>query len=382
MKDNRRDFIKKSASIAAGISVAGLGSCSETGKKKYEDKKNIEIKWPVPEGSEIPKMCMNSSIDTSEKQMQMYRQIGVDHVFMNGPSIPWKVEDLRAIMDRFKAEGLTVLNMMITGFPNTIYGREGRDAEIAKIKESIIAAGNAGLPVVEYNFYVDRLVEGYFEKPGRGGSGITAFNYAPVADLPEKPEIGKYTSEQLWDNITYFLKSVIPVAEKAGVRMSLHPNDPPVPISHGSPQIMTTFNDWKRLIGIIDSPSNGMTYDCGVCMEIGENPVDVLRYMGTRDRINHLHFRNVILHEPYVNYEEVFFDLGQVNMFAVMKEIISLRYKFGLNPEHPRALVYDKEHNGPGGIPNGAYYPGGGGYAGETYNVAYARAMMQAVYSL
>jgi mannonate dehydratase len=382
MKDNRRDFIKKSSAIAAGITVAGLSSCTEPGKKES----NIEIKkpieWPITDGPDKPKICLSSSINADEKLLRQHKQIGVDYVFMSGPSIPWKAEELRAIMDRFKMQGITIINMMIYGFPNTIYGREGRDEEIKKVKESLIAAGAAGIPIVEYNFYVDRLEEGYYEKKGRGGSGITGFDYAPVKDLPAKPSIGIHTADKLWENLTYFLKEVIPVAEKAGVRMTLHPNDPPVPISHGSPQIMTTFNDWKRLIGIIDSPSNGMTYDCGVTSEIGEDPIEVIRYLGSRDRINHLHYRNVTVQEPSIKYEEVFFDEGKVNMFAVMQEIIKLKYNRGLNPEHPRALDYDKEHTGPGGIPNGAYYPGGGGYAAEAYNVAYARAMMQAAQSI
>ena len=76
----------------------------------------------------------------------------------------------------------------------------------------------------------------------------------------------------LWENLAYFLKAVIPVAEKAGVRLALHPNDPPVQVSHGNAQIIATFNDWKRLIELVDSPSNGMTYDCGVCREMGEDP--------------------------------------------------------------------------------------------------------------
>jgi mannonate dehydratase len=141
---------------------------------------------------------------------------------------------------------------------------------------------------------------------------------------------------------------------------------------------MAKFSDWKRLIEIVDSPSNGMTYDCGVSREIGEDPLEVLHYLGSRDRINHMHYRNVTVEKPYVKYEEVFFDEGQVNLFAVMKEVYSLGYKYGIYPEHPRALDYDKEHAG--GIEN--QYPGGGGYAAQTYNVAYTKAMMQAVGSL
>ena len=74
----------------------------------------------------------------------------------------------------------------------------------------------------------------------------------------------------MWTNITYFLKAVVPEAEKAGVRLALHPNDPPAPVSRGSQQIMGTIDGWKKLIAIVNSPSNGITFDCGVTREMGE----------------------------------------------------------------------------------------------------------------
>ena len=382
MNDNRRNFIKKSASLAGAASLAGLSGFATTGEtgsinpSESISKKNIE--WPVADNPNTPRICVGVSSNADEKTMRRVKQLGVDYVLMGGPAIPWTEESLRTIMDRFKKNGLTVINMMIGGHPNTIYGREGRDTEIKKIQDSLKAAGAVGLPVVEYNFYADRLMEGYYEKKTRGDASHTAFDYAPVKDLPAKPEIGKHTAEALWSNLTYFLNAVIPVAEKAGVRMALHPNDPPIPISHGSAQIMATLKDWKRLISIVDSPSNGITFDCGVTREMGENPIEVCKYFGQRDRINHVHYRNVIVEQPYVKYAEVFLEEGQVNMFEVMKELIGLKYNHGLYPEHPRALDYDREH--PGGIAN--MYPGGGGYTGETYNVGFTKAMMLAILSM
>jgi mannonate dehydratase len=381
MNNNRRNFIKRSASLAAAASVAGLSGFAATGKTEEETPKNVSqknIEWPVADNPNTPRICVGVSGNADEKIMRRVKQLGVDYVLMGGPSIPWTEESLRTIMDRFKKNGLTVINMMIGGHPNTIYGREGRDIEIKNIQDSLKAAGAVGLPVVEYNFYADRLMEGYYEKKTRGGASHTAFDYAPVKDLPAKPQIGKHSADELWNNLTYFLKAVIPVAEKAGVRMALHPNDPPIPISHGSAQIMATLKDWKRLISIVDSPSNGITFDCGVTREMGENPIEVCKYFGQRDRINHVHYRNVIVEQPYVKYAEVFLEEGQVNMFEVMKELIALKYNHGLYPEHPRALDYDREH--PGGISN--QYPGGGGYTGETYNVGFTKAMMLAVLSM
>ena len=88
-------------------------------------------------------------------------------------------------------------------------------------------------------------------------------------DLPPLPEEGAHTLDEMWTNITYFLKAVVPEAEKAGVRLALHPNDPPAPVSRGSQQIMGTVEGWKKLIEIVNSPSNGITFDCGVTRRWG-----------------------------------------------------------------------------------------------------------------
>jgi mannonate dehydratase len=119
---------------------------------------------------------------------------------------------------------------------------------------------------------------------------------------------------------------VVPEAEKANVRLALHPNDPPVPLSRGSEQLMATFEHWKEYLSPVESPFNGMT-----------------------------------------------FDGGQVDMFRVMRELVRQKYPRAIYPEHPRALDVDREG---GSVRN--QYPGGGGFAGEIYNVGYARAMLQA----
>lgn len=390
----RRDFIKKSASLTAALSVSGLSSWAGSGIKDsdlgtLQRNPFKKVQWPILEGPDTPKIILTCGRDATNENMRLLKQIGADYLLMGGPPLPWTESGLRNIMERFKPEGLTVLNMMLPGISNIIYNRAGRDEEIKQVQDSLRAAGAAGLPIVEYNFYAHRLTEGYYPVDGRGGAGYLAYDYnrtgtsweypgaraadetntAPK-DLPPLAGIGAYTYDQLWANISYFLKAVIPVAEKAGVRMALHPNDPPVPVSRGSQQIMGTFNDWKKLINIVDSPSNGMTYDCGVSNELGEDPLEVLDYLISRDRINHVHYRNCIVETPRTKYIEVFQDNGTVDMFAVMEQLVQRKYKFGLYPEHPRSLDYDKEH------------PGGGSYAGWVYTTAYARAMMQAVLTL
>ncbi|MGA2986082.1 MAG: mannonate dehydratase [Terriglobia bacterium] len=330
------------------------------------------------EGPETPKICLEingqlAAGHMDETGMRRVKQLGVNHVAMGGPEIPWEEGQIRALVDHLKSGGLTLGNMMISGFPNTLYGRPGRDAEIQKVQQSVRAAGAAGVPVVEYNFYAHRLVEGYYAEPGRAGAGMTAFDYNRVKDLPPLPDEGAHNLEEMWKNITYFLKAIVPVAEQSGVRLALHPNDPPAPLSRGSEQIMGNLEGWKHLIEIVPSKSNGITFDCGVTRELGEDPVEVCRYFGSRDRINHVHFRNVRVQTPRERYTEVFLDEGQVDMFAVMKELTRQKYPRLIYPEHPRGLDADREVAG-----MKSYYPGGGSYIGYTYNVGYTRAMLQA----
>jgi mannonate dehydratase len=299
-------------------------------------------------------------------------QLGVYHVLSGGPAIPWSASELQPKVDKLKAGGIALGNLMIGGFPNTIYGKPGRDEEIEKVRQSIQAAGQVGVPVVEYNFYAHRAMEGYYEETGRGGAGLTGVDFDRMKDLPPLAEEGARTLDEMWANITYFLKAVIPIAEKANVRLALHPNDPPFPLSRGSQQIMATLAGWKHLVEIVNSPANGITFDCGVTREMGEDPVAVCRYFGSRDRINHVHYRNPHVMKPYVKYDEGFIDEGDVNLFSVMRELVRLKYSRELYPEHPRALDYDRARGPIKG------YPGGGAYAGDLYDIAYAKAMLQA----
>ncbi|MDA1313521.1 MAG: mannonate dehydratase [Acidobacteria bacterium] len=331
--------------------------------------------WPLKLGDGLPRICIGSGRAADKAALRQWKQVGVDHVLMGGPASPWKESELRTIMDGYRAGGIEVINMMIGGINDVIWGRPGADAQIENVIQSIRAAGKVGLPVIEYNFYAHRLTEGYKEEIGRAGAGYTAYDYELSKNLPPKDGVGTHTRADQLKRAKHFLEAVVPEAEKANVRLALHPNDPPVPTSRGSEQLFASFEQWKEYLDLVKSPYNGMTFDCGVTRETGEDPVKVCRYLGERDVINHVHYRNVIVRKPNVDYTEVFIDEGQVDMFAVMKELVRQKYPRGLYPEHPRALDIDRER----GINN--FYPGGGAMVGLIYNVAYTKAMLQAALS-
>jgi mannonate dehydratase len=347
---------------------------------------------------------------------QRIRQLGVTHLLGVGVGAQggqWTVESVTRAVQTAKEHGLVAYNAMINLPSSVIYGKDSRTKDMEPFLASIEAAGKGGLTVVEYNFYAHRAIEGYYETVGRANSGYTGFDFElellvdennvlvqPVyrdekgqitpetlaafpkarkvkfKDLPALPNEGTHTLDEMWTNISWFLKIAVPAAEKAGVRLALHPNDPPAPISRGSQQIMATLAGWKHLADIVKSPVNGITFDCGVTRELGEDPVAVANYFGGRKQINHVHFRNVLVVKPYEKYQEVFVDAGQVDMFGVMKALIRNKYTGTIYPEHPRALDADRDRVPSGGRIGG--YPGGGGYTGIAYSVAYARAMMQA----
>lgn len=356
------------------MTTAALLSATSSRPATAADAKTFRM---PSEAANTPKICLGVPANTDEAGMRRLKQIGVDNVLMGGPRIPWQEADIRSLMERFKAGGLTVCNLMISGFNDVIWGRPEAEAQIENVIQSIRAAGKAGLPVIEYNFYAHRLTEGYKEEIGRAGAGYTAYDYELSKNLPPREGVGTHTRAEQLKRAERFLKAIVPEAEKAGVRLALHPSDPPVPLSRGSEQLMASFEQWKQYLDLVKSPYNGMTFDCGVTRELGEDPVAVCRYLGERDCINHVHFRNVVVRQPYVDYTEVFLDNGQVNLFAVMRELVRQKYPRAIYPEHPRAIDLDRQC----GLIR-SQYPGGGGFAGEIYNVGYARAMLQAALTM
>ena len=349
------------------------------------------------EGPDTPKICLGALLESelNPRGLKRYRQIGITHVILGNAGFPWKEDMLKAKVQVLRDSGMTAGDIVIPYVSSSgetmrdiILARPGRAKAIEEVKSSIRAAGAAGIPVVEYNFYAHRLEEGYFDgpDPSRGGAVVESFHYDRVKDLPPLPETGAQKADVLWANLEYFLKAVVPVAEAANVRLSLHPNDPPPAVSRGSAQIMATFDDWKRLVNLVDSPANGMTYDCGVSREIGEDPVAVARWLGERDRIQHVHYRNVVVRKLREDYTEVWPDNGVVDMLAVMKELVRLKYTRMIIPEHARGLnVNDNvvEQRRDPAAERGSRLaadddPNRNSYAAWAYHAAYARAMLQA----
>lgn len=305
---------------------------------------------------------MNSH-QMDDERLAFMAQIGVKHLFMWGPGAPtyspegrvigrrgdpapqqgpWVEREIRAILERVERAGLKVGTMMLHDFRDLILGRPGADAAIERVLQSIRVAGRVGLRTVEYNFYALRAQQGYYRSPGRAGSSYLSYDYEErSAHLEPLPDVGEHPAEALWGRYERFLDAVIPAAEEAGVRLAVHPNDPPAPIYRGVAQIISHIQGIERLLDYKQQPENGITLDTGVTREWGLNPADLIRRFGARKQINHCHFRNVKTDKPGLKYREVFIEEGEVDMLEAMKAFYEVGYDRLIYPDHVPRITDD-----------------------------------------
>jgi mannonate dehydratase len=304
--------------------------------------------------------------DVSEQSLRFYRQIGVEQVGIParyvteprrsrplvpppqegpvGPQPPaWDLDELRRICDRVRQFDLepVAIGLPISG--NVLLGRPGRDEDLARIRACIRTAGRAGLQVLTYSFTALRASAGYYlvEAGGRGGAAYRAFDYQRVAHLPPLESVGRHSREQMWERLVSFLRGVIPAAEEAGVRLALHPNDPPVPEFRGVAQPVRSLADLQGVLEAVESPANTIFLDTGVLTEMGERAPEAIRAFGSRGRIGMVHFRNVRVETPYYRYVETFHDEGDCDMAGCMRAFVESGYTGMVEPDHTPGIIGD-----------------------------------------
>ncbi len=352
----------------AGALLASSGARLRGGSGSSSDQLTGGIKLTMPVG------------ELTDEALSFVAYLGVEYVTTGGPAYPtytvegrvvqarpndppppWKEEDLRSMKEKVERAGLKLGNVMLHDFRNAILGRQGADDDIEKVRESIRVAGRVGIPIVEYNWYALRAMGGYYEEAGRGGARLAAHDYRRSENLPVLDDVGRHSATDLWARYERFLKAVVPIAERAGVRLAVHPNDPPPPSYRGTEQILGSVDGLRRVCDIVKSPANGITLDTGVTREMGTNVIDTIKWFGARDQINHVHFRNVLMKVPREQYVETFLDAGDNDMMACLRAFNQTGYPRLLHPDH---------------VPN---FPGdrGGQRGGWGYAVGQIKAMMR-----
>ncbi|MCC6619435.1 MAG: mannonate dehydratase [Chloroflexi bacterium] len=306
--------------------------------------------------------------DIEDRTLRWAAQLGIEALALPGRLADpvdqgeWTAAGCQVIADRLASHGLRVGIMMLHNVtPRIILGQPGRDEDITAVCRSIQAAAAAGYPVVEYNFYNHRPVEGYaWATPGRGGATYIDYDDARVQPLAPLPAVGEPTAEQTWVRLDYFLRAVLPVAEAAGVRLAVHPNDPPPARSRGAAQVLNGLAGMQRLAELAPSPANGITLCVGSFAEWGIDVPAAIRWFGQRDKINHVHYRNP--RGIFPTYSEPFIDEGDTDMLAVMRAFRDVDYRRTLCSDHVPQMSDDVSF----------------GLIGRAYNHGYIKAMVQA----
>jgi mannonate dehydratase len=223
-------------------------------------------------------------------------------------------------------------------------GRPGRDRDIETYCESLRSMGRLGIPVASYDFhpantYTTEMVQ-------RRGYAARQFDVVDFRARVEKQRFEReYSAEEIWGNYTYFMKAVLPVAEKAGVKLALHPDDPPLAKMNGVAKLFTHYEGYRRAEEIAGASRFwGITFCVGTWAEggtaMGKDIFGMIRDFGGRGKIFEVHFRNVT--SPLPRFVETFPDDGYVDMYRVMKALRQVKFDGAAEPDHVPRLAGDQ----------------------------------------
>ena len=352
MKDNRRDFIKKGASLAAAASLGGITSSIANPlivkEKSGFGSGNANLaKDAGMQASEAYFSGMNERKIALLKQMDVFGAVGgISAKLAGADGKPYEEKTVAAVKEAWKNVGLNF--NVVEGPPSlgekTKLGLEGRDEEIANFITLMKSLSKAGVDTICYNWMP---VIGWYRtdnaRPGRGGALMTAFDYEDIKNAP-LTQYGVVTKETMWKNLEYFLKAVVPEAEKVGMKLAMHPDDPQVDSIKGISRIMTSVDNFKRLVNMYPSPSNGITMCQGNFSLMGADIPETVKYFGKKKLIHFVHFRNVqdlSGKVPSQKFTETFHDEGQIDMYKAMEAYYNVGFKGPIRPDHVPTMAGD-----------------------------------------
>ena len=343
---------------------------------------------------------------------------------LTGLADPWQYETLRSIVERLKVEGLNVIGLEGDPFdmtPIKEYGaRVGdkssswrtptknnpvkenpatlREEALSHYRELLESMGRLGIKLLCYNFMVGKGWSRTGVREGRGGAKATYFSLdgfltgfteftgsKELGAMPPDPDnlvnpvnpVGKQnliiSHEQVWANYEYFIKAVMPTAEKCGVRMALHPDDPCLPSLGGYARIFGSIEAYDRAYAIYPSPSNAVTFcqanfklmlgngsltgftrftglhELGAEPPDPDNPVNPVNPVQTlEDAARHFAKRIAFIHIRDVegtkeDFTELFHDQGDTDQFALMRTYRELGLDVPVRGDHVPEMAYDRK---------------------------------------
>ncbi len=282
---------------------------------------------------------------------RMLRQVGVEHAVGVLPrglrdwrgdqaDHPWDLAPLSVYQACVEAEGMKLAVIEDTPPMDRIrLGRSGRDEEIEQFATLVRNLGRLGIPVLCYNWSaLLGWIRTEFALRGRGGAVVTGYNHDRLRDVP-RPAAGTTEEPAMWENLRYFLERIVPIAERVGVRLAMHPDDPPLSPIRGVPRIMRSVEAFQRLVELVPSDANAVTLCQGNFTLMTDNLPAAIRQFGEQQKIAFVHFRDV--RGTPERFVETFHDEGPTDMLRCMQAYHEVDFTGPLRTDHNPTLEGD-----------------------------------------
>ncbi len=276
---------------------------------------------------------------------KIWKQLGVDHAITGVSGVLGRseksqyAEALAKVKAEFNAAGIEVAGVESHPVPaeKIKLGVAGRDEEIENYIAAIKALAEVGIPMVCYNWMAGLGWYRTNTKVLERGGALTSEFTLEAAEAQGPTQWGTISEEKVWDNLVYFQKAVIPVAEKAGIKMALHPDDPPLSPLRGIGRILTSAKNFDKVMQIVPSPINGVTFCQANFIVMGENVYTLAERWCKQKKVFFVHYRDVQGNAK--SLRETFHDNGPTDMARLMKVYHESGFSGPMRPDHAPVLA-------------------------------------------
>ena len=312
------------------------------------------------------KLCHRLDARTlTDDDLRFLQQIGLEWARLEFGEGEITFDALRAQQQRMARFGIRIYSGVHYAYRSqrVQLGQAGRDHDIETYCRFLRDLGKLEIPIASYDFHPGNTYT--TNNVQRRGYTAREFNLNDFRTKIEKRQFDReYSADDIWANYTYFMKAVLPVAEEAGVKLALHPDDPPLAKMNGVAKLFTHYDGYRQAEQIAGSSRNwGLTFCVGTWSEggsqMGKNVFEMIQDFGGRGKIFEVHFRNVT--GPLPDFVETFPDDGYMDMYQVMKALRQVRFSGAAEPDHVPKLAGDT------GLLR----------AGTAYCIAYMRALLR-----
>jgi len=293
------------------------------------------------------------------------------------PDRLWTVQELRALCRMAEGEGLkieAIENFDPAHWYDVLLDGPRKGEQLENLRTLICRVGEAGIPIMGYNFSIAGVcgrITGPFARGGAVSVGMDGPCDSPMPQGmvwnmiydPQAPPgtVPPVTREQLWQRFAEFLEAILPAAEKGGVKLALHPDDPPLPFMRGQPRLVYQPALYRRVLELNPSAANCLEFCLGTLAEMTEgNLYDAVDEYSRLGRLAYVHFRNVRGKVPH--YRESFVDDGDIDMLAVVRILKKNNFQGLLIPDHTPQMACTAPW-----------------HSGMAYAMGYLRGLLQAV---